>query len=218
MQMRQIALVRLSLQALALLTISPSLAASQTLTAPDGWIARPERFVEMPPGWHITSGRGVILYNPEAIARGEFRIESEGFLFDPDGTDGMYGLILGGRELDSDDQRYVSFEIGPEGTFAVRHQAGHEKIELAGGVHRAIHRWTGDDATVKNVLSVDAGATTVRFRVNDDTVAEFPRTEIDPDGVFGFRIDSGLNIHVTTLDYSDDAGTRSWAPIPPPEG
>lgn len=213
--MRQIAMFRLSLQALALLTISPSLAASQALTAPDGWIARPERFVEMPPGWHITSGNGVILYNPEAIARGEFRIESEGFLFDPAGTDGMYGLILGGRELGSDDRRYVSFEIGTYGNFAIRHLEGYEQIELAGGVHRAIHRWTGNDATVKNVLSVDAGATKIRFRVNDDTVAEFSRTEIDPDGVFGFRIDSGLNIHVTTLDHSDDAGTRSWAPEPP---
>jgi hypothetical protein len=202
---------------LALLAIFPSLGTGQTLKAPEEWIARPERFVEMPPGWHVTSGRGVILYNPGAIARGEFRIESEAYLFDPNGTDGMYGLILGGRELDSDDQRYISFEIGPDGNFTVRRQTDFESVELTGGVHRAIHRWTGDDATVKNVLSVDAGATTVRFRINDDTVAELPRAEVDPDGVFGFRIDSGLNIHITTLDYTNDVGKKSWAPKPPGE-
>jgi len=202
---------------LALLAIAPSLATAQALQAPEGWITRAERFVEMPPGWHVTAGRGVILYNPQATARGEYRIESEGFLFDPKGSEGTYGLILGGRELDSDDQRYIAFEIGPDGNYVVRRQADYESTDLARGVHRAIHRWTGADATVKNVLSVDAGATVVRFRVNHDTVAELSRAEVDPDGVFGFRIDSGLNIHVTTLDYSDDGSTRSWAPKPPDE-
>ena len=202
---------------LALLVLAPAPAIAQTLQAPDGWIARPERFVEMPPGFHITAGRGVILYHPAATARGEFRVESEGFLFDPLGADGTYGLILGGRGLDSDAQRYVAFEIGPHGDFSVRLLADFESTELAGGVHQAIHRWTGEDATVKNVLSVDAGATTVRFRVNDDTVAVLTRTAIDPDGVIGFRIDSGLNIHVTTLDITTDAGKTEWAPKSPNE-
>jgi hypothetical protein len=202
---------------LALLALAPTQALAQTLQAPEGWIARPERFVEMPPGFHITAGQGVIMYNPEATVRGEFRVESEGFLFDPHGTDGTYGLILGGRELDSDAQRYVSFEIGPDGTFFVRLQADFESTELVGGFHEAIHRWTGEDAAVKNVLSVDAGATTVRFRINDDTVAELARTAVDPDGVIGFRIESGLNIHVTTLDITTDAGKTEWAPKPPEE-
>jgi hypothetical protein len=202
---------------LALLAILPSPATAQTLQAPEGWIARPERFVEMYPGWHITAGRGVILYNPEATARGEFRVESEGFLFDPRGTGGTYGLILGGRELDTNAQRYIAFEIGPDGDFTVRRQADYESSELAGGIHEAIHSWTGEDSTVMNVLSVDAGAVTVRFRVNDDTVAELPRPAVDPDGVIGFRIDSDLNIHITTLDITDDAGTKSWAPKPPEE-
>jgi hypothetical protein len=209
------ALKRISV--LALLTLAPTPANSQTLQAPEGWIARPERFVEMPPGFHITAGRGVILYNPEATTRGEFRVESEGFLFDPQGSDGTYGLIFGGRDLDSDAQRYVAFEIGPHGNFSVRVQADYESTELAGGVHEAVHRWTEEDATVKNVLSVDAGATTVRFRVNDDTVAELVRTAVDPDGVVGFRIESGLNIHVTTLDITTDAGKTEWAPKQPEE-
>ncbi len=203
--------------ALLLLAFAPRPGAAQALRAPDGWIARPERFVEMPPGWHLTAGRGVILYNPSAVARGEFRLESEGFLFDPHGSDGTYGVIIGGRDLDSDDQRYVAFEIGSAGEYTVRLQAAYESTELASGRHRAIRRWTGDEATVKNVLSVAAGATRVRFRVNDETVAELLRSEVEPGGVYGLRIDAGLNTHITTLDYTDDAGTTSWAPKPPPE-
>jgi hypothetical protein len=202
---------------LALLALAPAPATGQTLQAPEGWIARPERFVEMPPGFHVTAGRGVILYHPGTAIRGEFRVESKGFLFDPLGTDGTYGLIFGGRELDSDAQRYIAFEIGPHGNFAIRLQADFESTELARGVHEAIRRWTGEDATVKNVLSVDAGATTVRFRVNDDTVTELTRTAVDPDGVIGFRIDSGLNIHITTLDITTDAGKTEWAPKPTKE-
>jgi hypothetical protein len=202
---------------LLLLILAPAPAAAQDLRAPDGWIARPERFVEMPPGWHITSGRGVILYHPRATAAGSFQLGSEGYLFDPEGRDGRYGLILGGRDLDSDAQRYVAFEIGPHGDYAVRREAAYESTDLASGTNEAILRWTGEEATVRNVLAVDAGASTVRFLVNERTVAELPRSEVDPDGIVGFRVDAGMNLHITTLDVTSGGGTRNWAPVPPDE-
>ena len=202
----------------SLLLLAPADAAGQALRAPEGWIARPERFVEMPPGWHITTGRGVILYHPEAQAAGTFELESEGYLFDPEGGEGRYGLILGGRDLDSDAQRYVAFEIGPSGNFAIRQEAEYESTDLATGSHEAILPWTGDEPTVRNLLGVQAGERTVRFLVNGVTVAELPRSEVDPDGIFGFRADAGTNLHITTLDVSMAGSKRSWAPIPPAEG
>ena len=193
----------------------PADAAGQALRAPEGWIARPERFVEMPPGWHITTGRGVSLYHPEAEAAGSFELESEGYLFDPEGRDGRYGLMLGGRDLDSDAQRYVTFEIGPRGDYAIRQLAEYESTDLASGSHEAILPWTGDEPTVRNVLGVEAGGSTVRFSVNGVTVAELPRATVDPEGIIGFRVDGGTNLHITTLDVSVGGSKRSWAPVPP---
>mgnify|MGYP001553554043 CR=1 FL=1 len=208
-------LILLSLTSIAML--SPATAAAQELRAPKDWITRPERFVEMPPGWHLTAGRGVILYNPAAMAEGEFVVESEGFLFDPEGASGSYGLILGGRELDTDAPRYVAFEISTDSRFSVRAVRAYESTDLATGTHPGILPWTGETATVRNVLEFDAGATHVRFLVNGDLVAELPRADIDPDGIIGFRIDAGLNTHITTLDVSGAAGTQHWAPVPPEE-
>lgn len=203
---------------LSLLLLAPAAAAGQALRAPEGWIARPERFVEMPPGWHITAGRGVILYHPEARAAGSFELESEGYLFDPEGREGRYGLMLGGRNLDSDAQRYVAFEIGPNGDYAIRLEAEYESTDLAAGTHEAILPWTGVEPAVRNVLRVEAGGSTVRFLANGVRVAELPRSEVDPDGIVGFRVDAGTNIHITTLNVTTGGTTRNWAPIPPDEG
>lgn len=41
-------------------------------------------FVEMPPGWHVTTGPGVVLWHPARTAEGAFRVEMEVFLFDPE--------------------------------------------------------------------------------------------------------------------------------------
>jgi hypothetical protein len=192
-------------------------ATGQELQAPKDWIARPERFVEMPPGWHLTAGRGVILYNPAATAAGNFEVESEGFLFDPKGAESMYGLILGGRALDTDAPRYVAFEIGTMGDFALRTVEAYESTDLVTGTHPAILPWTGEGPTVKNVLGLVADDTVVRFLVNGEVVAELPRADVDPRGIVGFRIDAGLNTHITTLDIRTDAGTRHWAPVPEEE-
>lgn len=195
----------------------PRTATAQELRAPKDWITRPERFVEMPPGWHLTAGRGVILYNPAAMASGEFSVESEGFLFDPEGASGSYGLILGGRELDTDAPRYVAFEIGTDSQFSVREVRAYESTDLATGTHPGILPWTDETPTAKNVLAFGVGTTNVRFLVNGELVADLPRADVDPDGIVGFRIDAGLNTHITTLDVSDAAGTRHWAPVPPEE-
>ncbi len=208
--------VELTLLAFALLTaLATGSATAQELRAPEDWIVRPERFVEMPPGWHLTAGRGVILYNPAALVEGEFQVQSEGFLFDPKGASGSYGLILGGRALDSDAPRYVAFEIGSDGDFAVREVEAYESTELAGGSRPAILPWTGEEPTVKNVLGIEVSGATVRFLVNGDVAAELLRSAVDPDGIVGFRIDAGLNTHITTLDITDGAGTRHWAPAAP---
>jgi hypothetical protein len=173
-------------------------------------------FVEMPPGWHITAGRGVILYDAATATEGAFRVESEGYMFDPAGANGTYGLILGGRDLDTDAARYVAFEIDTEGRFALRLHGGERPAELIAPTrHEAVLPWTGEGATVRNVLAVEVGVEVVLFLVNGAPVTELPRAEVDPDGIVGLRIDAGMNIHVTTLDVRSGGETRRWAPKRP---
>lgn len=79
--------------ALILLLSTPS--AAQDLQRPADWKIRFDRagmseadlemFVEMPPGWHVTSGPAGIYWSPSNTIAGNYRVEMEVFLFDPEG-------------------------------------------------------------------------------------------------------------------------------------
>ncbi len=50
-----------------------------------------------------------------------------------------------------------------------------------------------------NVLAIDAREEVVRFMVNDVEVAALPRERVGSGGVVGMRVNSGINLHVSTL-------------------
>ena len=52
------------------------------------------------------------------------------------------------------------------------------------------------------MLAVEAGAETVRFLVNDNEVARMPRSELDLDGLYGFRVNHALNLHISRLEMT----------------
>ena len=159
-------------------------------------------FGTMAPGWHITTRPGVVVFEPAHASRGRFAIESESFLFPGDSTAG-FGVIVGGADLEAKARaKYVAFLIRRDGSAAI------ESVE-AGRV-TALHPWTKAAAIVpgtpggevKNVLRVEAEASTVTFLVNGQKVAEVPRDGTRFDGIVGLRIGENLNLHVTNLDLT----------------
>jgi hypothetical protein len=182
------------------------------LTRPADWLIRTDRpdadttsieFVGMPPGWHVTTGPSLILWSPARTASGTFRLETEIFFFREGSRDTEgYGVLVGGRNLDRDDQDYLYFLLRNDGAFLVKHRAGTETHVIQDWTpHAAVARHTGEGgATVKNVIVVVAEDATVRFLVNDQEVAAFSREHMNVDGVVGLRVNHGLNLHVTRLD------------------
>ena len=91
---------------LACILTAPLPAQEQELTPPPTWQLRLDNpatasvediwYVDMPPGWHITTGPAAILWDPANTASGDFRIESESFLFDPEGRREGFGIFFGG--------------------------------------------------------------------------------------------------------------------------
>lgn len=159
-------------------------------------------FVEMKPGWHITTGPSVILYDPARTATGNYRLEAEIFFFREKSDDGEgYGVLLGGNQLDRPEQNYLYFLLRNDGKFLVKHRAG-EAIHTIQDwtASPTIQRHTGTGATVKNILAVDAGSQVVRFLVNGTEVASFPRDHMKAEGIVGLRVNHGLNVHVARLE------------------
>jgi hypothetical protein len=161
-------------------------------------------FVAMPPGWHVTMGPGGVLYDPASVASGRFVIEAETFLF-PEKSDQGFGLFVGGRDL-SGTPEYIAFLIRHDGRGA---------IMRAGATPTLLVDWTPGDSVkaqdasdaVRNVLRVAVERDSVFFTVNGGRVATVPRMAGAFDGTFGFRVGAGVNLHISTLDY-----TRRIAP------
>jgi len=187
---------------------------AQELERPEGWEMRfdqagaseadLEQFVEMPPGWHITTGPAGIFWDPGQDATGTFRLELDVYLFDPQGRREAFGVFFGGEDLQGPDQRYTYFLVREGGQFILKERRGSEAPTLQG--------WTGHDAvaayadraegesSVLNRLAVEADETEVRFFVNDDEVASLPRAELLVEGAVGIRVNHALNLHVSRLE------------------
>ncbi len=165
-------------------------------------------FVQMAPGWHITTRPGALMYDPTFEATGRYSLESVQILF-PGTSQSGYGLFFGGRELDGPAARYLTFFVRRDGHVAVEARRNATTTTLSSWTSApAIHRVTGD-STARNVLRVTVARDSLLFEVNAVRVAALPRTDLMADGHFGFRTGPDLNLHVTTLDH-----TRRLAPVP----
>lgn len=207
-------LAPLALLALAALVSAP--AAAQDLQRPSDWKVRfddpgaseadLEMFVEMPPGWHITTGPAAIFWNPANSASGDFRVEMEVFLFDPGRRREAFGIFVGGRNLEDPAQEYTYFLLRNGGEYIIKRREGTEAP--------TVRPWTGHaavgafsdrpqgESSVSNVLAVEARGDTVHFLVNGEEVASLPRSEVPVDGVYGIRVNHALNLHVSRLEVS----------------
>jgi hypothetical protein len=176
---------------------------------PGAWV-----FVQMPPGWHITTGPGVLLYpTTNGEASGNFSLEAEIFLF-PESSTEEYGLFLGGRDVDgSATPAYVAFVLRADGSAAI--------LRRAGGQTTALADWQKHDAilvkhekeTAKNVIRVDVDPVTLTMTVNGAKVLTVPRGGVEIDGRIGFRVGKDVNLHISTLNV-----TRRLAPAPVKKG
>ena len=157
-------------------------------------------FVQMTPGFHATMGPAAILYHPDSTARGTFAVETGVFLFPTQGRDQEgYGLFVGGADLAGAGQRYTYFLLRNDGKFLVKQRAGDKTTTLVDWTPlAAIKRQAGADA-MRNDLRIEAGPDKVRFLVNGAEAASLPRAQVQPDGVFGMRLNHAVNAHVVHL-------------------
>lgn len=199
--------MRTAVLAVALCIIAPALAA-QELERPKEWKVRFDRpnanpsglyFVNMPPGWHITTGPAGILYDPGRRAAGEYRVQSKIHLFPGDRREG-FGVFIGGRDLTEDSQSYTYFLIRKDGRFLIKRRSGTGTQTVTPWTdHPAIVKHLGGEDPVENVLAVEVGTNVVEFYVNGEKVTSLPRSNLDVEGIVGLRINHRLNLHVTEL-------------------
>ena len=193
----------------------PQMPEGENLKTPPSWMVRLDRpqdgvvigddkeaadiwFVNMTPGWHITTGPAAIFYHPASTAEGAYRAETLIHLFDPKGRNEAFGMFIGGQNLEGDDVAYDYFLIRNNGQFLIKRRAGSETETLHTWTpHDAIQTYGADaESSVPNTLAVEVGGDEAVFFINDAEVARLPAADLHTDGHVGLRINHALNVHV----------------------
>ncbi len=199
---------RVLVSSLALVALSLPLAAQSK--APPGWKVRADRdgadlskleFVDMAPGWHITTGPSVTLWDPSRVGKGTFSVSSKIWLFKPLASHAEgFGLLIGGADLDGAAQRYTYFLVRNDGKYLIKERTGTATKDIVPWTaSSAIKLHDGKVENIDNTLTVTAGDKSVDFAINGTTVASRPRTGMAVDGIVGLRVNHNLNLHVETL-------------------
>lgn len=155
-------------------------------------------FVNMKPGWHITTGPRAIFWHPASTAKGTYRAHTKIHLFDPKGRNEAFGLFFGGKNLKEENQTYTYFLLRNSGEYLIKKRVGEET--------KVVKDWTKTDAMVQytdttetsvaNSLSVEVGDKEVSFFVNGEKVDTLPKGRVDIEGFVGLRVNHRLDLHI----------------------
>lgn len=199
--------MKLTLAALAMLSVSATSLAAQANSDPDkvvanggvhvaGWTGRIDPraatqgrkitdavFASMGSGIHVTAGPAAVYWNSANSPTGNYRVKATFNQTKASTHPEGYGLFFAGHDLDSANQSYAYFLVRQDGKFLINHRADDNTV------HKIVD-WT-ENAAVKaidasgkasNTLEINVDATDVHFLVNGTEVHKIARSVLDSGG------------------------------------
>lgn len=174
---------------------------------PEGWSARVDGdasidevvFKEMGDGLHATTGPAAVFYNPDWTHSGDYEVSASLTQTTEPEHPEAYGITIGGSNLEGDDQAYSYFLVRKTGEYFIATRDGEERNVIVNWTdHEAVSE-QDEDGRQTNVLGVEVEGDDVIFKVNGTEVDRRQRGEILADGLFGFRINHRLDVHIDDL-------------------
>ena len=161
-------------------------------------------FVNMSPGWHVTTGPSAIFYHQGNKGTGAYQVKSTIHLFDPGDRREGYGIYIGGNNLDGDDQSYDYFLLRNSGEYLIKRRTGSETSTIRDWTpHDSIVKYENtEEASIANTLEIAVSEENVTFMINGQEVEQLPAGEIATEGLVGLRINHALNVHVTEISVT----------------
>jgi hypothetical protein len=197
--------------------IPPTILTAQADARAAGWQLRPDEghtdltgfsFVEMRPGWHLTTGRfSGIVFHPERTGVGTYEAVATiaQFPVSPQRLEG-YGSFVGGKDLIGPTQEYTYFLIRHDGRYLIKVRRGTSTTTLTDWTPSSAIRTLPADAaastSVSNTLTVRVAADSVSFLINGTQVARVASAGLPLTGVAGIRANHGVNLHVSDLSLA----------------
>jgi hypothetical protein len=146
-------------------------------------------------GFQVTTGPAATIWRPEQTVSGNYSLRGRFTLLEPSSHRNYYGLVFGGRNLESENQRYLYFMVAQTGEFVVIHRIDNENTNQV-QTHTAHASVMQPDANGRSVneLEVRVGSDQVDFVVNGTVVHSEPKAGplLETDGIWGVRINHVL--------------------------
>ena len=149
----------------------------------------------VPGGLQVSTGPAVTLWEDDQRASGSYTLSARFTLLQPSGHRNYYGLVFGGRNLNSENQWYLYFMVAQTGQFVIINRIDNVNTNsiVPHTEHSAIRRPDANGRSV-NDLAVRVGADQIEFVVNGTVVHSTPKTGalLDTNGIYGVRINHQL--------------------------
>ena len=191
----------------------------QNLQVPEGWEWRfdhsdtevnvgsdPESsdvyFVNMTPGWHITTGPGGIYYHNENNVEGDYELNATLYLFDTEGRNReAFGLFFGRADLKNENQCYHNFLIRNTGEYLIKKRIGEETESIQGWTKtEAMNLFTDQtEYSAQNDFKVKASGDKLSFYLNGVELTTYDKSGFTTDGIYGLRVNHSINLHISSL-------------------
>ncbi|MEQ1756855.1 MAG: hypothetical protein ABL986_00955 [Vicinamibacterales bacterium] len=197
----------------AVVLVSISAATLMAQAGPTGWKLRIDestsasdpdgsgsvRFTSTNGGVRAVTPQAAVFWQPVATATGTYTLKGTFALNEPSNHSNYYGLVLGGRNLDSAAQSYVYFTVAQNGTWLLKKRQGEVASDVTPRGSTAAIRRPDAGGKSSNDLEVRVGNANVDFVVNGTIVHSTPRAAIATDGLYGMRVNHFLDVTVTGL-------------------
>ncbi len=192
----------------------------ENLKVPEGWDWRFDRvsaeevnigsdpesadvyFVNMTPGWHITTGPAGIYYHEDNNAEGDFTLSSTTYLFDTKGRNReAFGLFIGGENLDNDNQSYLYFLLRNTGEFLIKRRIGDETFVVNNWTKTsAMNIFTDEtESSAENNFEIKVHGDEVMFSLNGELISSFEKGDLPTNGKYGLRVNHSINLHISDI-------------------
>ena len=110
-----------------------------------------------------------------------------------------YGLMLGGSNLDGDNQTYSYFLVRQAGQFYIANRVGATVTPVVPWTANSAIKPQGDDGKQTNTLSVQVTGGNVVFSINGTEVNRQPAASLHVNGLYGFRVGHRLDVTATDV-------------------
>ena len=164
--------------------------ASTSATDPDP--AGQVKFMAMAGGFHTANPQAATFWNPKNVATGNYTLKATFAQNQRSSHPNYLGLLFGGKDLDAAGQSYTYFVVAQNGTWLVKQRNGEATKDIVARAKNEAVVQLDASGKATNTLEVRVLADKIDYVVNGTVVGSSPKTGINTDGIYGFRVNHAL--------------------------